>query len=104
MLTDKRKDDILYTELRKTTTKEETKMTEKIKNLKIGHKNIRIRVGGNEFFIGSRVAGELAIEALGTDVLAWLDSHKPIHIYHSVKEVEYVYRASEKFTELCIRW
>jgi len=76
-------------------------MTTEIKNLKVGHKNIRIRVGGDEIFIGYRISGEQAIRELGADKLAWLDSHKPIHIYHSMEEIEYVYRASKKFTKLC---
>jgi len=76
-------------------------MTTEIKNLKVGHKNIRIRVGGNEIFIGHRITGEEAINLLGTDRLAWLDKHNPIHIYYSIEEIEYIYRANEKFTELC---
>ena len=76
-------------------------MTKEIKNLKVGYKNIRIKVGENEIFIGRDATGDQVIKEIGTDILAWLDSHKPIHIYHSINEIKYVYRASKEFTKLC---
>ena len=76
-------------------------MTNELKNLKVGHRNIRITVGEYTIFIGYKITGEEALKRVGVDRLAWLDSHNPIHVYYSMEEIEYVYRANKKYNKLC---
>ena len=77
-------------------------LSAEIKNLKAGHKNIRITVGGYSIFIGYRISGSEAIKILGAERLAWLDTHKTIHEYHSKNEIEYVFKANKNFEKLCM--
>lgn len=58
---------------------------------------IRVRVGDTESYMGRYCQG---LKEMSTKQIQWLNNHKPIHIRYSYNELELVYRASPKYTEI----
>lgn len=59
-------------------------------------RNIRIIVGETEIFIGN----ENWLDFLTDEQIKWLNSHKRVHTYYSLKEITLIYRKNKNFTEM----
>lgn len=72
------------------------KFTE-IVNTEWPNRAIRIKVGDVETYMGVNCRG---LDEMRSEVKDWLDSHQILHCWYSRKEVELIYKGSEKYFRL----
>ena len=62
-------------------------------------KAIRVRVGGDESYMGINCRG---LECMTAEQIKWLDNHTPLHQYYTPykKEIEWVYRENKTYHQI----
>lgn len=58
---------------------------------------IRVIVGATQTYIGVNCDG---LNEMKPEQIEWLNAHKPIHVWFSAKEVEFVFRGSQKYEKI----